>query len=172
MCELMETRQEMEESISKFIQRFETLMKCLTVSVSNDTPRDNLLEGRLHLLQEMALSKFIHFTNAKISDRLRGSALTILNEAYTLAPAEETALRLISSNPNSQCITSKFTPNASEVKSDRKDCHNCKSTTHNANNCFRSQTKNPTPLIGKVTHSQHLLLLHLKQPNYADIVKT
>ncbi|KAF2904702.1 hypothetical protein ILUMI_01471 [Ignelater luminosus] len=107
MCELMEIRQNKDETLSKFIERFELLVKRLTISVSNNSATEELEEGRLDLLNELALTKFIHFTNPQISNRLRGSKRDNLNEAFPIAQAEENSLKLINQTQNSSKNSSK-----------------------------------------------------------------
>lgn len=94
-------------------------------------------------MNEITISRFVHFTHPKISDRLRGSKFTNLNEAISLALAEESSLRLI--NPNFMKTTTNFntfskniTPKQTSSTSsyEKRYCVNCKTNTHNTDKCY------------------------------------
>ncbi|KAF2899218.1 hypothetical protein ILUMI_06957, partial [Ignelater luminosus] len=107
-CELTNIQQKQNENIHQFIERVETLLKRVTTAIKQNTKnqqvtvdRDNhLLQGKLDLMQDIALQRFIHFTHPKISDRLRSCKLDSLNEAMTIAISEEISLKMI--NPSKQ----------------------------------------------------------------------
>lgn len=130
ICELTNLQQKPNESITNLVQRTETLLKRLTTSISQNTTNATLLPGRLDLMNEIAISRFTHFTHPKISDRLRGSKISNLNEAITIALAEESSLKLINHFPSFSKVQHK------NFNSERKFCQHCKTNTHNTDKCY------------------------------------
>lgn len=142
LCELTNLQQKSNETVSIFAQRIETLLKRLTASISQDSP-NTLLDGQLFLMNEIAISRFVHFTQPKISDRLRGSKHSNLNEALTVALAEEASLRMM------QPTNSKIKVNSFE----KRYCSYCKTNTHNTDKCYVQNKMKQSKILQIQTNS-------------------
>lgn len=146
--ELTNLQQKPNENITSFVERLELLLKRLTVSITqNTTDIDTLLAGRLNLMNEIAMSRFVHFTNSKISDRLRATKFQNLNEAISTALAEESALRMINPNSFRNSANSLAKPNFikplfPKTFHEKRYCSYCKTNTHNTDKCY-NKGKNP-----------------------------
>lgn len=102
--ELNSIRQGNNESVSQFYQRLEDLASRILGIVHATEPNEAQLKGRLLMVNEMTLNRFIYHTHPQVSQMLRYREFKQINEAFTAALAEEKALRLNSRNNNqSKC---------------------------------------------------------------------
>ncbi len=92
LCELTTLKQALGENLSAFTCRMEACLKRTINSMTQDvdsTIDPKILEGKLEMLQEIALNRFTYFTNPVISGALRIREIKTLNEAITIAKAEQ-----------------------------------------------------------------------------------
>lgn len=89
LCELTNLKQNFNESVSQFVCRVETCLKRTINATQQQNPSETSLEGRLELLNEIALNRFVYFSLPSITNVLRVRELKTLNEAISTAVAEE-----------------------------------------------------------------------------------
>lgn len=99
LCELTTLKQNADESLSTFTCRTETCLKRTINSITQDSDvkvDPKILEGKLEMLQEIALNRFTYFTVSTISNALRIREIKTLNEAITVAKSEEQIQKMVS----------------------------------------------------------------------------
>lgn len=136
LCELTTLKQTADETLSNFTYRMEACLKrtinSLTQDVSkSDPPVDpQILEGKLQMIQEIALNRFTYFTIPTISSALRLRDIKSLNEAITIAKSEEQIQKMVT--------------NAKNPKQDKstKTCNYCKKPGHVLGDCRKRQFNN------------------------------
>lgn len=108
--ELNNLKQGNNESISQYYQRLEDVSSRVLANVhANETDKD-LLKGRLVMVNDMTLNRFIYHTHPHISQMLRYRNFKNINEALSAALAEEKALR-INSNQNRPRVSNNYNNN-------------------------------------------------------------
>lgn len=98
LCELTTLKQSQGENLSAFTCRMEACLKRTINSMTQDvdlTIDTKTLEGKLEMLQEIALNRFTYFTSPVISGALRIREIKTLNEAITIAKAEEQIQQMV-----------------------------------------------------------------------------
>lgn len=125
MEELNSLKQNPNENVTQYYQRVEEISGRVLSAAQQNCDDKNLIEGKLATIKENALSRFIHHSHPQISAFLRGREIKNLNEAFTLALAEERALNIHKKGFKSS-----------------KYCRNCRTETHNTNECRRSNNNN------------------------------
>lgn len=124
LCELTNLKQNSNENVSQFVCRVEACLKRTINSTQQQNSDSTSLKGKLEMLDEIALNRFIYFSLPHISNVLRIRELKTLNEAISVAVAEEQVQNMY--------FTNKF---------NTKYCKNCKTSTHNTIDC-RNKQKN------------------------------
>lgn len=74
LCELTTLRQSSEETLSNFTCRMEACLKRTINSLTSESDSKSdplILDGKLQMLQEIALNRFTYFTTPAISNALR-----------------------------------------------------------------------------------------------------
>ena len=92
--ELHSIKQERNESVTQFYQRLEDLSSRILGTLHAIHSEDKSLSGRLSMVNDMVLNRFIYHTHPQISQMLRYREFKLVNNAFTAAVAEEKALRL------------------------------------------------------------------------------
>ncbi|XP_076677803.1 uncharacterized protein LOC143373941 [Andrena cerasifolii] len=92
--ELHSIRQEQNESVTQFYQRLEDLSSRILGTLHAVHSEDTTLSGRLAMVNDMALNRFIYHTHPQISQMLRYREFKSVNNAFTAAVAKEKALCL------------------------------------------------------------------------------
>lgn len=137
LCELTTLKQAQGENLSAFTCRMEACLKRTINSLTQDvdsTINPKILEGKLEMLQEIALNRFTYFTSPVTSGALRIREIKTLNEAITIAKAEEQIQQMVTGK--SQTKDSK-SPNRSG-----KMCAYCKKSGHLIDECRKRQYNN------------------------------
>lgn len=132
--ELETIKQYQSESITDFFKRVEKIKNsCIQAEINNCTAQEDL-PGLKRAIQRTALRRFIIHCKPEISHMLRAREINNLNDAYNLALQEEKIIN--------------YTKH--KVQNPSVYCKNCKSHSHNTNNCrkprgfYRNQfTQNP-----------------------------
>lgn len=89
LCELTNLRQEQNEIIYSFICRVQTCLRRTNDAIRQKDTDSPYLDGKLEMLQEIALIRFIYFSNPTISNILRVRDFNNLNEAISIAIRED-----------------------------------------------------------------------------------
>ncbi|KAF5278273.1 hypothetical protein FQR65_LT15707 [Abscondita terminalis] len=132
-CQLMEelnnSKQNPNENISQYFQRIELLNARALSAVQQYTSDPNLLQGKIHTINEITLNRFIYHSHPAISQMLRWKDFDNLNAAFTAALTEEKAL------------------NIHKPYQKRLFCKICKRTNHETSQCksLSYQTTNHKP---------------------------
>lgn len=91
--ELNNIKQGHNETISQFYQRLEDVSSRVLANVHANEKDKALLKGRLVMVNDMTLNRFIYHTHPQISQMLRYRNFNTINDAFSAALAEEKALR-------------------------------------------------------------------------------
>lgn len=199
--ELNNTKQFGDENVSQFYQRLEDVCSRILAIIHATELDQNKLQGRLLMINDITLNRFVYHTHPQISQMLRYRQFESINSALTAALSEEKALRLSYRSSVSKCKNcgrtnhnttecnvrphfqqkQKFV-NFSEKndgQSDVKQCRYCKNLGHTIEECRKRQYNNSkfqVPL-SKATPSQstvsnfQLASQETKPPNLMGIVK-
>lgn len=116
--------QEIHENVSQFYQRLEDLHSKVLGTMHSTESNQEVLNGRLLMVNGITLNRFVHHTHPQISQMLRYREFKNINSAFTAAIAEEKALRLTYNEKSHQCRI-------------------CDRTNHTTNNCYRNKA-NPS----------------------------
>lgn len=137
LCELTTLKQNSDELLSTFTCRIETCLKRTINSITQDfdlTIDPKILEGKLEMIQEIALNRFTYFTIPVISNALRIREIKTLNDAITIAKAEEQIQRMVTGqNPLKALKLQNKT---------QKVCSYCKHQGHVISECRKRQFNN------------------------------
>lgn len=117
--ELHMMKQGTQESVASYYQRLEDLSSKILGTIHSSTDEKTDLSGRISMVTQMTLNRFIFHSIPPISQMLRYKAFKTINEAFTAAVAEEKALKLNTRNPEKNC-----------------KCSICNRTNHNTEQCF------------------------------------
>lgn len=133
LCELTTLKQSSEETLSNFTCRVEACLKRTINSLTSEfdlTTDSQILDGKLAMLQEIALNRFTYFTTPAISNALRIREIKTLNDAITIAKSEEQIQKMVT--------------NAKNPKQGRTNnvCNYCKKTGHVIGECRKRQFNN------------------------------
>lgn len=142
LCELTTLRQTADESLSNFTCRMEACLKRTINSLTSDNdPKldPSVLDGKLQMLQEIALNRFTYFTSPAISNALRIREIKTLNDAITIAKAEEQIQKMVVGTKN--------------PKLSGKNCNYCKKPGHLIGECRKRQFNNSNPKNTKSVNS-------------------
>lgn len=135
--ELSNTKQSMNESVSQFYQRLEDVnSRILAIIHSTENDATNL-NGRILMINDVTLNRFIYHTHPQISQMLRYREFNNINSALTAAIAEEKVIR---ANPRnfSRQVQSNFAKNyVLHQPSNSRNTH----TVH-----FNQQNTNKSPI--------------------------
>ncbi|KAK9693244.1 hypothetical protein QE152_g34307 [Popillia japonica] len=96
--ELSNIKQQHSETFSQFYQRPEDLSSrilAIVHTIDEGDEGDKNLKGRLLMIGDMTLNRFIYHTHPNISQMLRYRQFSSINEALTAAIAEEKVLKLV-----------------------------------------------------------------------------
>jgi len=150
--ELNSIRQHNSESVSSFYQRLEDLSSRILAIIHSTEENQQTLSGRLNMVNDMTLNRFVYHTHPQISQMLRYREFRSINNALTAAMAEEKALRLQYKQPNKQFNKnhnlSQGTNNRSHPRSvnynqlAQKECRYCKRIGHTIEVCRKRQYNN------------------------------
>lgn len=124
MEELNSIKQTRNESISQFYQRLEELQSRILGTVHSADSEDNTLAGRVAMINEMTLNRFVYHSHTQISQMLRYREFKNINNAFTAAVMEEKALRM----------------RYDQVET--RKCRICYRTNHNTNECYNNHNRN------------------------------
>ncbi|KAK0072243.1 hypothetical protein PV326_000258 [Microctonus aethiopoides] len=97
MEELNNSKQNFNENVSDYFQRLEILNSCALSAAQQYTIKQEELPGKLLMINEITLNRFIYHSSPNISQMLRWKEFENLNSACTAALAEERALNIIKS---------------------------------------------------------------------------
>lgn len=160
LCELTTLKQKNEETLSAFTTRLETCLKrtinSITqthekgISVTSQETQKFVLNGKLEMLQDIALNRYTYFTIVPISNALRIREIKTLNEAIAVAKAEQQIQRMVtnqSSNPKahyskSSKPNSQFKDTKPNDQSKSKLCNYCKKPGHTIDDCRKRAYNN------------------------------
>lgn len=92
--ELNNLRQGHNETISQYYQRLEDVSSRVLANVHANETDNTLLKGRLIMVNDMTLNRFVYHSHPQISQMLRYRNFKTINEALSAALSEEKALRL------------------------------------------------------------------------------
>ncbi|KAG4077865.1 hypothetical protein HA402_013799 [Bradysia odoriphaga] len=136
LCELTTLKQTADETLSNFTYRMEACLKRTINSLNQDVSKTDplidpqILDGKLQMLQEIALNRFTYFTTPTISSALRLRDIKSLNEAITIAKSEEQIQKMVTNVKNPK-------PDKSN-----KTCNYCKKPGHMIGDCRKRQYNN------------------------------
>lgn len=136
MEELNSIRQMRNESISQFYQRLEELQSRILGTIHSADIEDNTLAGRVTMINEMTLNRFVYHSHPQISQMLRYRDFRNINNAFTAAVMEEKALR----TRYDQVETRK--------------CRICHKTNHNTNECYNNHNRTTQPINRHIHYNQ------------------
>ena len=119
MEELNNCKQNSKETINEFFQRLETIVSRLIASTQQTCNIPAEIPGKLKMLNEIALNRFVYHSKPEISQMLRWKDFDSLNSVYSAAVSEERAIAM--------------TRNLNQY------CKNCKTNTHDTRNCFKTK---------------------------------
>lgn len=126
MEDLNTIRQNFNESILSFHNRVDKLYTRIVNCISDND--EGTRKARVQIIKELALQRFILHSQPEISRFLRSKNSNNLSDALTSALEEERALQ-ISKSSSLGSRPSKF-------------CKNCKTKTHNTQDCFKNKKFN------------------------------
>lgn len=92
--ELNNLRQGHNETVSQYYQRLEDVSSRVLANVHANESDKTLLKGRLIMVNDMTLNRFVYHSHPQISQMLRYRNFKNINEALSAALSEEKALRL------------------------------------------------------------------------------
>lgn len=166
LSDLQDCKQGRNETVSQYSLRVEScLAKLLTeINISIPTRKKDELAGRVAAMQDLALNVFMIGLQSPLSTVVRCRDPSNLNEAISLATAEEKILGIIS-RKNSGAYTNNFHPNRPEpqkpnnnfvthtrpqipynharpTNSNAPICRYCKNIGHTIENCRKRQYNN------------------------------
>lgn len=125
MEELNTIKQNMNENILNFYNRIDKLCTRLLNTVTYQDVNERL--GRIEMIKELSLQRFILHSTPEISRFLRSKEPKTLSDALNSALEEERALQISKSN---------FKPSSSN-----KFCSVCKTKTHNTKDCYKNKQR-------------------------------
>lgn len=137
LCELTTLKQSFTETLSQFTYRLETCLKRTINSMTQDVDLNldpRILEGKLEMLQEIALNRFTYFTATAISNALRIREIKTLNDAITMAKAEERIQQMVTGKP--------LVKDSKNLNKSTKSCTYCKKPGHLIEECRKRQYNN------------------------------
>lgn len=102
--------------MSQFYQRLEDVCSRILAIIHATELDQNKLQGRLLMINDITLNRFVYHTHPQISQMLRYRQFESINSALTAALSEEKALRL-------------------SYRSSVSKCKNCGRTNHNTTEC-------------------------------------
>lgn len=161
--ELSSTRQLIHESVSQFYQRLEDInsrILAIIHSTENDVTK---LSGRISMINDVTLNRFIYHTQPQISQMLRYREFECINKALTAAIAEEKVLKLTPRSFPKQSYSggsNKFNNNPNNTTANRnqfrsvnfnqsnannreiKKCNYCRNLGHNIDECRKRMYNN------------------------------
>lgn len=120
--ELNSISQKSNENVSFYYQKLEDLSSRILAVVHSTKTNKDILKGRIAMINDMTLNRFIYHTHPQISQMLRYREFKTLNSALTAATAEEKALGL-------------------KTNTSTKKCYICNKTNHIAKDCFHKNNK-------------------------------
>lgn len=132
--ELIQMNQTANENVSQFYQRLEDLSSRILGIIHATETDPSKLSGRLVMIQDMTLNRFIYHTHPQISQMLRYRSFDNINNALTAASAEEKALRLA-------------------YKTNISKCKICGRNNHTTNNCYKNKNKQ-MPISKNIHYNQ------------------
>lgn len=136
LCELTTLKQNSEETLSAFTCRMEACLKRTINAMTQDTDLNldpKILEGKLEMLQDIALNRFTYFTIPVISNALRIREIKTLNDAITIAKSEEQIQKM---------VTGQYSKTSKNPNKSDKSCTYCKKSGHVINECRKRQFNN------------------------------
>ncbi|KAK9739093.1 Retrotransposon gag protein [Popillia japonica] len=133
--ELSNMRQSNSETVSKFYQRLKDLTSRILGIIYTTEDKEDKLKGRILMIQDMALNRFIYHTHSSISQMLRYREFKSINAALTAA-TEEKALRLTYRSSSSRCR------NCGRNNHDTRDCNGNKQPAQKSINFNKSVRQN------------------------------
>nr|XP_034194803.1 protein kinase 4-like [Osmia lignaria] len=147
MEELNSIQQNRNENVSQFYERLEEFQSRILGTIHSTDCEDNTLAGRVAMINEMTLSRFVFHLHPQISQMLRYRDFPNINSALTAAMAEEKALRLRYNN--------------------FQHCRICNKSNHSINDCYLGkQRSSPSRAINFNQSSQNNALNNIKQCRY------
>lgn len=136
MEELDKCEQEHNESANEFYLRIENLTAKIREKIKNTPQHRSLIKGKLALIDENALRRFVNCSKPELSSVLRHQPFESLNEALSLAREEEAFLNKRKNNTNNKY-------NKKPENALQKFCKICKKNNHLTNQCrFRKPNYN------------------------------
>lgn len=169
--ELNNTKQSHNENVSQYYQRLEDVSSRILASIHATEVDPTLLKGRLMMVNDMTLNRFIYHSHPQISQMLRYRDFKTINAAFSAAVAEEKALRLNSQRINSPRQTSyKYSGNKNDYRSVNfnqaqtasskppqatKKCNYCKKFGHTIDECRKREYNNAKRVNQRPSFSQH-----------------
>lgn len=135
LCELTNLRQYSSEQVSQFSLRVETCLKKCINSIQQNSNNTKTLTGKLEMLQEIAINRFIYFSQPSISNALRIRDIKTLNEAISIAISEERVMNMY------------HIKNKIDITQDRK-------INYSSTNCKNNGTNQTQPYSQKSSNSK------------------
>lgn len=143
--ELNNMKQEYNENVTQFYQRLEELTSRILGLLHSSESAEDTLQGRLAMINDITLNRFIYHTHPQISQMLRYREFRTISQAFTAAIGEEKALRL--TYPT-------------------RICKNCHRTNHSTHECFSNNRKPQFVQSPKPVHYQNVIRSsHQNYPN-------
>lgn len=123
-------KQNRNESVTEYFQRLEETSSRLLAVIYAEESDPQILPGRVSMITDMTLNRFVYHTQPHISQLLRYRDLKTINEALTAATTEE---KVFQRNPNGNQATHHY-----------QKCAICKKSNHQTHQCFFNKDKNLT----------------------------
>lgn len=143
MEDLNSIKQNRNENVSQFYQKLEDLQSKILGTIHSTDCSPDTLAGRLAMITEMTLNRFVYHSHPQISQMLRYRDFANINSAFTAALAEEKALRLRYDN--------------------FQRCEICNRSNHTTHECYFGKQNQPT--------SKPINLNRVKQNNVVNNIK-
>lgn len=134
--EMHNISQKSHENVFEYRQRLDQQQSRIVVAVHASEADKSILKGKLLMIGDICLNRFIYHTNAQISQMLRYRNFINLDNAFTAAIAEEKALRLRSR------ISSNHPAKNMRAKIFQVSCTYCDKSGHSISNCRSKPNKN------------------------------
>lgn len=148
--ELNNTKQEHNENVSQFYQRLEDVSSRILAIIHSSESNTINLKGRLLMINDITLNRFIYHSHPQISQMLRYREFQTINNALTAAIAEEKTLKLTYKGNNNF-----------------QKCKICGRSNHTTNNCFKNINRQKNHVVSKsINYSQTSKNQPTKQCNY------
>ncbi|XP_076221696.1 uncharacterized protein LOC143174315 [Nomia melanderi] len=147
MEELNSIQQSRNENVSQFYQKLEELQSRILGTIHSTDCEVNTLAGRVAMVNEMTLNRFVYHSHPQISQMLRYRDFPNINSAFTAALAEEKALRMRYDN--------------------FQRCRICNKSNHNTNDCYLGRQKpHPSKTINFTQSNRNNASSSMKQCRY------